>query len=226
MNSRIYPGGIALRALLGVVALSCFFVSTAALEAEAPVITNPGDIRYGKRQHDVSSRRSRSRLDNMAPLPMARAAFATAAAKGRVYAMGGAVFDNCVTVPTVEAYDPDGDFWITGLRDMPRPLRFRPSGATLDGIIYVVGGSATKVLCNDTALATVQAYDPAIDSWSDKPDLPTPRLQVGLGVDNANHLLYAVGGATAAPITSLFRRWRFMIRREMAVSGPGQPNNI
>ena len=103
----------------------------------------------------------------MAPMPTARAGFATAAANGKVYAMGGAVLNNCVTVPTVEAYDPVGDFWITGLAPMPPPLRYRPAGATLDNIIYVVGGAAIgDLLQRRTALDTVQAYNPATDSWS------------------------------------------------------------
>ena len=199
MNPRIYPSGSARRALLGLVGLSCFFGWTAALYALAPVITNPGDLRNLSVNTAFRPGDPDPAWTSVAPMLRARAAFATAAANGRVYAIGGAILDNCVTVPTVEAYDPVGDFWITGLRDMPRPLRFRPSGATLDNIIYVVGGSKTKLVCNDTALGTVQAYDPTTDSWSTKPDLPTPRLQVGLGVDSEHHLLYAVGGATAAP---------------------------
>ena len=135
----------------------------------------------------------------MAPMPSARAGFATAAANGKVYAMGGAVLTDCTTVLTVEAYDPVGDVWITGLAPMLPPLRSRPAGGTLDSIIYVVGGAAMESVCNDAALGTVQAYNPATDSWSDKQSLLTPRLQVGLGVDSVNHLLYAVGGATAAP---------------------------
>ena len=51
----------------------------------------------------------------MAPMPTARAGFAAAAANGKIYAMGGAVLSDCSTVLTVEAYDPAGDFWITGL---------------------------------------------------------------------------------------------------------------
>ncbi|MEO8044454.1 MAG: putative Ig domain-containing protein [Spartobacteria bacterium] len=132
-------------------------------------------------------------------MPTARAALATAAAGGKVYAIGGVILNDCVTVPTVEAYDPVGDVWITGLRDMPLPRRHRPAGATLDDLIYVVGGSARTVICHDTALGTVQVYDPATDGWSDKASLHTPRLQIGLGADSVNHLLYAVGGATAGP---------------------------
>ena len=135
----------------------------------------------------------------MAPMPTARAAFATAAANGKVYAIGGASLKDCVTVDTVEAYDPVGDVWITGFAPLPPPLRFRPSGGTLDNMIYVVGGATADIFCKDTVLDTVQAYNPATDSWSEKPPLPTARFQVGLGVDSVNHLLYAVGGATAAP---------------------------
>ena len=199
MDPRIYPGGSGPRPLLGLVALSCFFVSTAAVKAQAPVITNPGDLRTLSVNTAFRPGDPNPAWTSMAPMPTARAAFATAAANGRVYAIGGAVLDNCVTVPTVEAYDPVGDFWITGFAPMPPPLRFRPSGATLDNTIYVVGGSATKVFCKDTALGTVQAYDPTTDSWSRRSNLPKRRVQVGLGVDSVNHLLYAVGGGTGTP---------------------------
>ena len=199
MNPRIYPGGSALRALLGLAVSSCLFVWTAALYAQAPVITNPGDLRTLSVNTAFRPGDPDPAWTSMAPMPTARAAFATAAAHGRVYAIGGAVLSCGVSVPTVEAYDPDRDFWITGLSDMPPPLRFRPSGATLDNSIYVVGGSTANLTCGDTALGTVQAYDPATDSWSTKPDLLRPRLSVGLGVDNVNHLLYAVGGSTVSP---------------------------
>ncbi len=199
MNPRLNPGGFALRALLGLAASSCVFASTAALYAQAPVITNPGDLRTLSVNTAFRLGDPDPAWTSMAPMPTARAAFATAAANGRVYAIGGAVLSCGGSVATVEAYDPDGDFWITGLSDMPPPLRFRPSGATLDNTIYVVGGFTTNLTCGDTALGTVQAYDPATDSWSTKPDLLRPRLSVGLGVDSVNHLLYAVGGATVAP---------------------------
>ena len=91
-----------------------------------------------------------------------------------------------------------GDLWITGLAPMPPPLRCRPSGGTLDSIIYVVGGARHEE-CPGNALDTVQAYNPATDRWSDKLPMPTPRTQVGLGADSVNQLLYAIGGATRRP---------------------------
>ena len=83
---------------------------------------------------------------------------------------------------------------------MPQPLRFRPAGCYARQH-DLFGGRINDgyLTASDTALDTVQAYDPATDKWSTKSSLNTPRLQVGLGVDSVNHLLYAVGGATAAP---------------------------
>ena len=173
MSPRIYCGRTAVRFWLGLAALSCVFAGIAAANAQAPVITNPGDLRTLSVNTAFRPGDPDPAWKVMAPMPTARAAFATAAANGKVYAIGGAVLDDCVTVPTVEAYDPDGDVWITDLAPMPPPLRYRPSGATLDNTIYVVGGATMDIFCNDTALGTVQAYDPATDSWSDKPPLPT-----------------------------------------------------
>jgi hypothetical protein len=82
---------------------------------------------------------------------------------------------------------------------MPPPSRHRPVGATLDNLIYTVGGSTKNIICHDTALGTVQVYDPLTNAWSDKAPLQTPRLQIGLGADGVHHLLYAIGGTTAAP---------------------------
>jgi hypothetical protein len=43
----------------------------------------------------------------------------------------------------------------------------------------------------------MQTYDPATDSWSSQPPMPTARVQVGVGADQPSHLLYTVGGATS-----------------------------
>ena len=199
MSPGIYRGRIAARFCRGLAALSCVFVGIAAANAQAPVITNPGDLRTLSVNTAFRPGDPNPAWTVMAPMPTARAAFATAAASGKVYAIGGAILNNCVTVDTVEAYDPVGDVWITGFAPLPPPLRFRPSGGTLDNMIYLVGGSAPDDVCVPTALSTVQAYDPATDSWSEKPPMQLARAQVGLGVDNVNHLLYAVGGTDSAP---------------------------
>ena len=199
MSPQMHSGRTAVRFCLGLAALSCVFAGIATVKAQAPVITNPGDLRTLTVNTAFRPGDPNPAWTVMAPMPTARAAFATAAANGKVYAIGGAILNNCVTVDTVEAYDPVGDVWITGFAPLPPPLRFRPSGGTLDNMIYLVGGSTLDDFCVHTVLNTVQAYDPATDSWSEKPPMQSARAQVGLGVDHVNHLLYAVGGTSSAP---------------------------
>ncbi len=145
MSPRIHRGRTAVRFCLGLAALGCVFARVAAADAQAPVITNPGDLRTLSVNTAFRPGDPDPAWTVMAPMPTARSGFATAAADGKVYAIGGAVLDNCVTVPTVEAYNPDGDFWITELTPVLHPLRYRPAGGTLDNIIYVVGGTATDI---------------------------------------------------------------------------------
>jgi hypothetical protein len=73
---------------------------------------------------------------------------------------------------------------------MPTARRFL-TGAAVDGIIYVIGGSsgpfATRV-----PLKTVEAYDPKTDTWMAKADMPTAReLLAACTVDG---IIYAIGG--------------------------------
>ena len=59
--------------------------------------------------------------------------------------------------------------------------------AVLDGIIYAMGGSD-----NVKALSVVEAYDPAADAWTEKPDIPTARACFAAAVVNGK--IYTVGG--------------------------------
>ena len=145
MSPRIYRGRTAGRFCLGLAALGCVFAGVAAANAQAPVITNPGDLRTLSVNTAFRPGDPDPAWKVMAPMPTARAGFATAAANGKVYAMGGAVLNDCTTVLTVEAYDPVRDVWITELAPMPPPARYRPAGGTLDNIIYVVGGATTDI---------------------------------------------------------------------------------
>jgi N-acetylneuraminic acid mutarotase len=204
MSPPIHRDRNAVRFWLGLAALGCGFVGIAAASAQAPpVITNPGDLRFISANTSFAPGAPNPTWRIKAPMPTARAAFATAAVNDKIYAIGGAILNDCVIVPTVEAYEPSSDSWNTReLAPMPPPLRFRPSGAALDNLIYVVGGGVNtpEKGCSNVALGTVQAYDPAKDKWSTKlSSLNMPRIQVGLGADNVNHLLYAVGGSSSPP---------------------------
>ena len=59
--------------------------------------------------------------------------------------------------------------------------------AVIDGILYVAGGSHQSGI-----LATVEAYDPATDTWTTKASMPTERVFLAAGA--VNGILYAVGG--------------------------------
>ena len=91
MSPRIHRDDTAVRFCLGIAALSCGLVGIATSNAQAPVITNPGDLR----SLSVNTAFRTGDLDPswtvMAPMPTARSGFATAAANGKVYAMGGAI---------------------------------------------------------------------------------------------------------------------------------------
>jgi N-acetylneuraminic acid mutarotase len=57
----------------------------------------------------------------------------------------------------------------------------------IDGILYAVGG-----LGSNGTLNTVEAYDPATDTWTTMASMPTARTSLASGVVNGR--LYAVGG--------------------------------
>ena len=65
-------------------------------------------------------------------------------------------------------------------------------GATVvNGVLYAVGGNNTSCTPSCT-LGTVEAYDPASNTWTPKVPMPTRRSRLGLAV--VNGVLYAVGG--------------------------------
>ena len=69
---------------------------------------------------------------------------------------------------------------------MPTPRTGLAAGV-VNGILYAVGG-------NDgvSFLGTVEAYDPATNTWTTKASMPTVRTGLATGV--VNGILYAVGG--------------------------------
>jgi N-acetylneuraminic acid mutarotase len=115
-----------------------------------------------------------------ADMPTARQWLAVAAVDGIIYAIGGSegrpAGDRDLS--TVEAYDPSTDMW-TKKTDMPS-ARCTSAIAVVDGIIYVIGGVFATPAGYQTGdveiLSTVEAYDPATDTWTRKADMPTARL--------------------------------------------------
>ena len=104
-----------------------------------------------------------SRWVELPPLLQPRAAAAAAVVGDRLVVTGG-VGANGRMLNTTEVFD--GNAWKLGA-EMPTPRKML-GAASDDKVVYAVGGT------DGTAeLATVEAYDPAADSWTSLPALPS-----------------------------------------------------
>lgn len=130
--------------------------------------------------------------ETVAPLPQGRMGVGATSVNGIVYAIGGAIDTGgqLQSVGTVTAYDPTNDTWMT-LTPMPTP-RITPAVAVLGGKIYAIGGSNVPGLLSPGIVNTVEVYDPATDTWSQAPAMPTARHQ--LGAEAFDGRIYAFGG--------------------------------
>ncbi len=119
-------------------------------------------------------------------------------------------------VPLGESHAADVGHWMTGA---PAPTaRTEVAAAALDGLIYVVGGFEPRsmwTLWRASVSARVEAYDPAANQWSAKPDLPVGLHHAGAAV--VDGALYIVGGFTESDDTiwqPSDRVFRFNVGRE------------
>ena len=132
-----------------------------------------------------------------ADMPTARSGFATCIVNGKIYAIGGEVdkFGD-ISIAVMEMYDPKTDTW-ERKADMPT-ARSGVSTSVVDGKIYAIGGAEIKKRkigpgwgYDVKELPTVEMYDPATDTWTQKADMPTPRGTSTCVVDGK---IYAIGG--------------------------------
>ncbi len=135
-------------------------------------------------------------------MPTARYDFSTSVVNGKIFAIGGQVrleqdeFGDMV-LSKVEMYDPETDTW-EQRADMPTP-RSAVSTSVVDGKIYAIGGDQLKKIkrykgwgLEVKKLPTVEMYDPATDTWTQKADMPTPRSYLSTSV--MDRKIYAIGG--------------------------------
>ncbi len=129
------------------------------------------------------------------PLPAPRFGAGVAVYNSKLYVIGGSD-DTLQAKNTVYEYDPTrpaGSRWQT---KAPMPTaRVYLGAAALDGLIYAAGG----IPGGFTDLSTVEAYNPATNSWSTVQPMNLPRggvAVVGLdtGTPGCGGFLYAVGG--------------------------------
>ncbi|MHC4594939.1 MAG: Kelch repeat-containing protein [Planctomycetota bacterium] len=127
-----------------------------------------------------------------AGMPTARSWFSSSVVNGKIYAIGGARTYQGTPLSTVEEYDPATDTW-TRKADMPTP-RACVSTSAVNGKIYAIGGSPGYGQWYQ-GLSTVEEYDPATDTWTNKADMPTGRTYLSTSVVHGR--IYAIGRARA-----------------------------
>jgi len=119
------------------------------------------------------------------PGPTRRQHLAAAAARGRIYAIGGRIAGADTNVDTVESWAPGEEHWRRE-RPLPEP-RGGTGAATVGGVVVSVGSEGP--LGTSGAVYALQART---GTWSRLPDLPTPRH--GLGVVAFGRTVIAIGG--------------------------------
>jgi N-acetylneuraminic acid mutarotase len=97
---------------------------------------------------------------------------------------------NLTITPLVEEYDPATDRWISKT-SMPVGLHHVGIGVA-NGRIFIIGGYRQSGLNVWSPVATMYAYDPATDTWTEQAPMPTARG--ALSVTAHDGKLYAIGG--------------------------------
>jgi len=124
------------------------------------------------------------------PLPVPLDHPTAAAARGKLYVLGG--FLAGVAVNLTLEYDPVANRW-TSKTPMPT-RRGAPAAAVIEEKVYVVGGFRDGISVGDLAV-----YDPDADRWETLPAMPTPRDHLGAGAIQGR--IYAVGGRNQTSFT-------------------------
>jgi hypothetical protein len=119
-----------------------------------------------------------------APLPSAnRSMTAVAHPDGRIYVIGGGTMN--------VAYNPATNTWSTRAA-MPTARDWPAAALGPDGLIYVMGGT-TFIHPNHLTLSTVEAYNPATNSWTTKASLPGGRWAFSAATGSDGRI-YVFGG--------------------------------
>lgn len=125
-----------------------------------------------------------SQLPNM---PTARDHFQAALFDGKFWAIGGRDVQPNATTAVNEAFDFATGQWTTGYEPLPTP-RGGFAASVVDGEIVIIGGEGYG-----QAWPTVDAYDPATDTWRSLAPMPNPRHGIQGAVCNGG--IYIAGGA-------------------------------
>ena len=131
-----------------------------------------------------------------APAPTQRTEVVAAAIEGKIYVVGGFNKPNLQNIlefaisDEVEIYDTTSDSWSV---TTPLPEGRHHAGiASLNGLLYVVGGFTKSLLSIWYAVPTVYQYNPVTQEWRELAPMPTARGALGVAV--YQNRLYAIGG--------------------------------
>ena len=124
--------------------------------------------------------------------------FAAASARGQVFILGGAVLNGNAngvgtydtTLNKVLMYDPP-----TGRADYRADMSTRRNSfgaVTVDGVIYAMGGTWMDWNSGEGAVASMEAYNTANNTWTSKAPMPTPRALFGAAL--VDGIIYVIGG--------------------------------
>jgi len=128
------------------------------------------------------------------PMPTPRNHAAIGAVNGKIYVIGGRVgaafISHASDISVVEEYDPATDKWSAPRSRMPT-TRSALGYGVYDGRIYVAGGEFQDPHMMAT-FRTVEAYEPASNTWSIMPSMPVSRHGLAAGV--VGNRFIVVGG--------------------------------
>jgi N-acetylneuraminic acid mutarotase len=128
------------------------------------------------------------------PMPTPRNHAAIGAVNGKIYVIGGRVGAAFIGVASdtsvVEEYDPAADKWSAPRARMPT-TRSALGYAVINGRIFVAGGEFQDPHMMAT-FRSVEAYDPASNTWSIMPPMAVSRH--GLAAGGIGNRLILVGG--------------------------------
>ena len=125
------------------------------------------------------------------PILSQRVGFATSAVDGKIFVIGGTLWDQRAlrgkVLRTVEEYDPATNRW--KFRADMRIGRSNLASSAVNGKIYAIGGSVQMLWTRKH----VEEFNPATDTWEKKADMLEPRsTRSAHAVDGK---IYVIGGA-------------------------------
>jgi len=130
----------------------------------------------------------------IAPMPTPRVSFAIASYNNKIYVIGGLEATSNgvsqISCSVNEVYDPSTDTWATAA-SVPTGT----SGAqanTVNGKIYVIGGSSGNITLKSSTLNMTQIFDPSTDSWSMAASMLYPFASAVSAVIDNN--IFVIGG--------------------------------